>query len=184
VRRVPAFIACGALLAGCGGAERQDADEPTGTYELEVARATFPSTLELSETGELRIAVRNAGDETAPHVAVSLQGIMRDDEQAGLADPARPVFVLDGTPSNGDTAYVQTWAYGPLPPGGTREFHWKLTPALAGSHTITYTIAAGLDGNAQARTAGGDPATGSVTVRVDGAPTQQTVDPATGDVER
>jgi hypothetical protein len=186
VRRVLACIGCCALLAaGCGGGgERQDADEPSGTYELEVVQARFPSDQSISASADLRIAVRNTGEGTAPDVAVSLEGLTRRDEQAGLADPTRPVFVIDRSPRDGDTAYVQTWALGPLPPGGTREFTWKLTPVLAGTHTLKYTIAAGLDGAAKARTAGGGPPTGSLTARVSDAPADATVNPDTGAVER
>ncbi|HEU4658068.1 MAG TPA: hypothetical protein VFR97_11100 [Capillimicrobium sp.] len=184
MRRVLAMTACCALLAGCGGGTRQDADEASGTYELKVVSATFPQSQSISEPAKLRIAVRNTGEGTAPDVAVSLDGLYRRNEMPGLADPEQPVFIVDEEPQDGHTAYVGTWALGPLPAGGTREFTWKLTPAVAGTHTVKYTVAAGLDGKAKARTAGGGPPSGSITVRVSDAPADATVNPETGAVER
>lgn len=185
MRRVLAFISCCALLAGCGGGgERQDADEPSGTFELEVVEARFPSKLSIGERAKLAISVRNAGKETAPNVAVSIEGLYRRSEQEGVADPWRPVFIVDRGPSDGETAYVGTWSLGPLPPGGTQEYTWELTPVRAGTHTLTYTAAAGLDGRARAHAAGGGPPTGTITTRVSDAPTDATVDPETGAVER
>ena len=178
--------ACCVLLtvAGCGGGERQDADEPSGTFELEVAEAEFPGQQSIGQRADLRITVRNTGEETAPNVALSLEGLYRRDEMPGLADPERPVFIVDDGPKDGETAYVGTWTLGPLPPGGKREFTWRLTPVLAGTHTISYTAAAGLDGRARAQTAGGEAPTGAVTARVSDAPTNATVDPKTGEVVR
>lgn len=184
MRRVLVAIGCCALIAGCGGGERQDADEPNGSFELEVVQATFPSAQSIGQHAELKIAVRNAGEETAPNVAVSIEGLYRRSEQPGLADPSRPVFIVDQGPKDGETAYVGTWSTGPLPPGGTQEFTWRLTPVVAGTHTLSYTAAAGLDGRAKAHAAGGGPPTGSVTARVSDAPTDATVDPETGAVER
>ena len=37
------------LVAGCGGGPRQDADEPTGTYKLEVAAAKFPASQSIAQ---------------------------------------------------------------------------------------------------------------------------------------
>lgn len=184
MRRVLPFIACCVLVAGCGGGERQDADEPSGSFELEVVEASFPSAQSIGKRAELRISVRNAGKETAPNVAVSIEGLYRRSEQQGVADPSRPVFIVDQGPRGGETAYVGTWSIGPLPPGGTEEFTWELTPVQSGTHTLTYTAAAGLDGRARAHAAGGGPPTGTVTARVSDAPTEATVDPETGAVER
>lgn len=184
VRRVPALIACCALLAGCGGGERQDADEPSGSFELEVVDASFPASQSIGQSAKLTISVRNAGKETAPNVAVSLDGLYRRSEQEGVADPWRPVFIVDRGPAEGATAYVGTWSLGALAPGATKEFTWRLTAVVPGTHTLSYTAEAGLDGRARAHARSGGPPTGKVTARVSDAPTEATVDPETGAVER
>jgi hypothetical protein len=177
-------MACCALLAGCGGGERQDADEPSGTFELEIAEASFPGSQQIGETAELTIAVRNVGEGTAPNVSLSVEGFYRRLEMQGLADPERPVFVLEQTPADGETSYVGTWSLGPLPAGGTKEFTWRLTPVVAGTHTLKYTAAAGLDGKAVGRDAGGGPPSGTITARVSDEPVDARVDPETGAVEK
>lgn len=187
VRRVLGFLACGILLAGfagCGGGTRQDADEPSGTFEVRVVRSSFPAHQSISSPATMRIAVRNDGGRTIPDVAVSIDGFTRQDQQPGLADPNRPVWVVDRGPVGGDTAYVETWALGALRAGATREFTWHVVPVLPGTHVVTWTVAAGLDGNAKAHTASGGRPTGTFTVHVSDAPAQATVDPRTGAVVR
>ena len=92
--------------------------------------------------------------------------------QPDLADPERPQFAVNGvqreiggfpeaknsTPVGCDTAYVNTWACGPLGVGKERKFTWTVTPVKAGSYKITWRVAAGLNGKAKAVTAGGGPA--------------------------
>ena len=53
-------------------------------------------------------------------------------------------------PGGGETAYVNTWALGPLDAGSTRTFVWQVVPVKAGLHTVHYTVAAGLAGKANA----------------------------------
>ena len=66
-----------------------------------------------------------------------------------LADPVRPVFAVNGVPveiggfpeakndtARGcDTAYVNTWACGPLRPGRERTMRWSVTAVKAGGRT-------------------------------------------------
>jgi hypothetical protein len=59
---------------------------------------------------------------------------------------------------------------------------WGVTPVLAGRHKLSYAIAAGAGGRVQL--ANGDPARGSLTVRVTAKPAFARVDPRTGRVER
>ncbi len=56
----------------------------------------------------------------------------------------------EAAPLGCDTAYVNTWACGPLRPGRTRTFRWSVTAVKAGDFEVSYTVAAGLDGNAKA----------------------------------
>jgi len=174
--------ACCALLVGCGGGERQDTGEKGATYDVDVVAADFPKDQSISSPAELTIDVRNTGDHAIPDLAVSLDGVSTLNDQPGLSDPIEPVWVVADSPASGDTAYDFTWAVGKLDAGATKSLRWRLTPATPGTHTLKWTVAAGLHGKAKARLKGGGLPTGEFTVRVSDAPQQATVDPDTGAV--
>ena len=146
-------------LAGCGSEARQDADEPEGTFRIEVVDASFPKRQQIAEPVEFKVSVRNADDETLRNVAVTVQtepqginapiafGQRSLDE--GLSDSGRPIWVLDEGPLGGDVANVNTWSAGTLRAGETRELTWKLVAARAGRFTIGYRVSPGLTGRAQ-----------------------------------
>lgn len=165
------------LAAGCGGAT-QASDEPSGTFRVEVAGASFPARQHIAEPVTLRIRVRNGGRQTVPDVAVTVQtdpagpgqapvAFGQDASDTRLADPRRPVWIVDRAPAGGDTAYTNTWALGALRSGRSRVFVWHLLPARAGAYTVSYRVFAGLTG--KARTARGR-TTGSFRVVVENKP--------------
>ncbi len=156
-------------LGACGGEESQDADEPAGTYPVDVVKATFPAKQRLADASVLEISVRNAGEKTIPNIAATIesgdksgeattsgnaQAFAEVSEQAGLADPSRPVWVLDAGPRGGVTAYTNTWALGRLKPREVKTFRWRVTAVKSGVHSVRYKLAAGLDGKARAVLAG------------------------------
>jgi hypothetical protein len=177
------------LLAGCGG-ERQDANEPSATYKVAVVKASFPKDQNISDVSEMRVTVRNADTRTIPNITVTITsgdakggaGFMTQAQSAALSDPNRALWIVDKEPPGGATAYVSTWALGELPAGRSRSFVWKVTPVVAGSHTLRYRVAAGLNGKAKAQLDSGDEAAGTFRVNVSDKPPQTTVDPKTGDV--
>jgi hypothetical protein len=171
-------------VAGCGGGERQDAAEPSGTFEVDVVRASFPTKQHLAQSERFVIAVRNSGEKTVPNVAVTVSSFAERSEQAGLADPERAVWIIDDSPRGGQTAYTNTWALGRLAPGQTRRFVWRVTAVQAGTHTVKWQVAAGLNGKAKATLSGNRAPAGSVTVDVSDKPGQAHVDPKTGKVVR
>ena len=171
-------------VAGCGGGERQDAAEPSGTFRVAVVNASFPTKQRLAKSERFVIAVRNTGRKDVPNVAVTVNSFASRSQQAGLADPSRPVWVVDAAPPGGDTAYTNTWALGRLAPGQTRRFVWRVTAVQAGTHTVKWAVAAGLNGKAKATLAGNRAPAGSVTVDVSAKPAQASVDPETGKVTR
>jgi hypothetical protein len=181
-----ALAAAAAVVAACGddGAARQDADEPSGTWKLDVLEAEFPRRQRLAETAEMRIRVRNESARPVPNIAVTVDGFSRRSERPGLADAERPVWIVDDGPRGGVTAYASTWALGPLEPGATKTFRWRVTPVRAGRFRVSYRVAAGLDGRARAVVAGGARPEGTFTVQVSRRPGQARVDPETGDVIR
>lgn len=179
---VGALFALG--MAGCGGGDRQDKNEPSGNFPVRVVTATFPKAQHIADQTRMRIAVRNTGNQTVPNVAVTVHGFTRRDTQPGLADPNKPVWIVDRGPKGGDTAYVGTWALGRLAPNQTRVFEWRVTPIQPGTYRVSYEIAAGLNGKAKARAAGGRIPQGRWLIRVSAKPPQARVNPNTGAVER
>jgi hypothetical protein len=180
-----AVLATAVLSAGCGGSPRQDADEPKGTYRLEVADAKFPASQAIAESSTMSIRVRNADSKAAPNVAVTVEtdpgkpgrgtaafGQRVDDPR--LSDPERPVWVVDDGPKGGDSAATNTWALGPIKAGETKEFRWKVTAVEPGSYTIKYRISPGLDG--RARLARGGRTDGSFQVQIQDKPVPARVD--------
>jgi len=177
----------GALaLAGCGGGARQDASEPAGIYPVNVVRASFPLAQRLAGQVRMVITVNNAGVKTIPNIAVTIEGADRAapaqafgaaDPQVGLADPSRPIWIIDRGPRGGDTAYVNTWTLGQLKPHQERTFIWFVTPTIAGTHTVRYRVAAGLNGKARAQLAGGGIPAGTFTVAVSAKPAGVKVSP-------
>lgn len=178
-----ALLAIGAGASGCGG-ERQDANETAGTFNVDVVSARFPLRQRLAKQEALVLRVRNADSRTIPDIAVTVDSFSRRDERQDLADPNRPVWIVDNSPVGGDTSYSNTWALGPLGPGRTRTFTWKVTPIQAGAHRVSFRVAAGLNGKAKAQLAGGRASEGSFAVKVSGKPSQARVDPSTGRVVR
>jgi hypothetical protein len=170
-RHIRALLALAGIviLAGCGD-ERQDEDEPSGEFPVEVVEARFPEEQKLAKRSDLVITLRNAGDETIPNIGVTVDGFnyrKRDDAQ--LADPERPVFAVNGvpvriagfpeskdaTPRGCDTAYVNTWACGPLRPGREQRFRWSVTAVRSGNYRLDWRVNAGLYGKARAVEPGG-----------------------------
>jgi hypothetical protein len=163
---VIAALGCGLVVAGCGGGERQDADEPSGTYKIQVVEAKFPDHQSLAKRSTMTITVKNVDSKTIPNVAVTVKSFDQTKNDPTLADPRRPQFIVNRGPAGGDTAYVGTSALGPLKPGETKTFKWDVTAVVAGKYNLKYAVAAGLDGKAKAVLSGGGAPKGAFTGHV------------------
>jgi hypothetical protein len=179
-------------VAGCGGGgSRQDANEPSGKFPVKIVTSSFPTRQRLAQTSLLRIGVQNTGGKTVPALAITISidknavhPFSYYDPQPGLADPDRPVWVLENgfpklagqTASAGaETANDKTFDFGTLKPGKTTEAVWKVTPVRGGIYTIDYEVDAGLNGKAKAVTSDGSPVTGSFAVKISTTPPQTRV---------
>jgi hypothetical protein len=172
-----AVIALAVLAAGCGGSARQDADEPSGRFKVQVVSASFPKSQHIAESVQLKVRVRNADDRTLRNVAVTVQTKPADGTAAtafgqrstdtALADSGRPVWILDQGPEGGETVDVNTWSAGTLGPGESKELTWKLVATKAGDYTIGYRVFPGLTGRA---TAAPGRTSGSFDITIDDQP--------------
>jgi hypothetical protein len=204
-----AFAALALVVSACGGSKpRQDASEPTGEFPVAVNAAKFPTDQRLAETSDLRLQIENTGADQVPNLAVTIYtgdqkasgSFSVRSDQPGLADPNRPVWVLengfpklatssgesvkelDAAPSAGAAAaQTDTFAFGPLDAGDTKDIVWRVTPVIAGTYTVHYELAAGLNGKARAVTDDGSPVTGEFVVTVSDKPPRASVD-ANGNV--
>jgi hypothetical protein len=195
------LAACGVVLAmlvsGCGGSE-QDAHEPKGVYEMEVLKARFPPKQAIASDERLALVVRNSGTHTIPNVAISLNSLNYTSDYPHLAVDKRPVWIVNRAPGpvpavrvlseevyppgGSETAYVNTWALGPLAPGASKIFVWHVTPVKAGEHIVYYRVAAGLGGKTRAQLAHGSPVIGKFAVAVAPRPPHTHVNPYTGEI--
>jgi hypothetical protein len=171
-------------LAGCGGGERQDAGQKSGSYQVKIVSTSFPAEQSISSPAAMQIVVRNDGKQAVPDLTVSLEGLSDRNDQASLADQEQPVWVVEDQPGNATTAYDATWSLGALKVGEQKRFTLRLVPSVPGTHTVKWAVDAGLTGTYSARTAGGRRPAGTFTVRVSTEPAPATVDPETGAVVR
>jgi hypothetical protein len=193
-----ALVGSAVLASGCGGGTRQDAHEAARSYEMKIVRASFPAKQAVARPTTLELQVRNTGSVTVPNVAITLDSLSYTEHFPELAANKRPVWAIERGPGpvanppvesqevsqggGAQTAYVNTWALGPLAPGSTQTFRWELVPVKPGAHTVNFLVAAGLSGKAKVRVASGGPLGGRFTVNVAPAPATTHVDPATGRV--
>jgi len=98
------LVAAAALLAACGGGERQDVHEPSGTWKLDVLSASFPGKQHLGESTTLAVTVKNADSREVPDMAVTIDGFNQLRDDPTLADPKRPIWIVNTPPVNAASA--------------------------------------------------------------------------------
>jgi hypothetical protein len=209
-------------ISACGGGERQDVNEPSGDFPVQIVKADFPSKQQLAQNTNLTLSVANTGDKTIPDLAITIftssnastsessgtttgttgtgtaatasggsgdlptaQGSFSvRSEQEGLAIPFRPVWILEeGFPklagqtasAGAEAAQTDTYSFGALAPNQTRAMVWNVTPVQAGTFTVHYRVAAGLQGKARAVTGDGSIPEGEFVVRISSTPPQTRV---------
>jgi hypothetical protein len=189
------------VLSACGSGAEQNATEPLGKFRVAISTASFPHSQKLAQHSHLVIAVRNSGTKTIAHLAVTIcnvtcaypapkgegtaaQAFAAAINQPYLASSSRPMWIVDQAPGpcqyscqnggqgGGVTAYSNTWALGPLRPGRTIRFDWKVTAVQPGKHVVAWQVAAGLNGRAKAVLADGTQPHGTFVVDVSSKPEQ------------
>jgi hypothetical protein len=114
---VVAVVAAAVGLSGCGSGARQDKNEPSGNFPVQVTAATFPSHQVLAQRSRLVIQIRNTGSKTIPDLAVticnvtcrypapvgegtSVQPFAHWLNMPGLAYHSRPTWIIDTPPGH------------------------------------------------------------------------------------
>ena len=62
----------GVGIASCGGGQRQDANEPSGNFPVQVVSADFPSKQSLAQNTNLTLGVKNTGHDAIPDLAITI----------------------------------------------------------------------------------------------------------------
>ena len=164
-------LAALSLAIGACGQEKQDENEPTGKFKVDVVSASFPGRQHLAEEATLRIEIQNKDSREIPNLAVTVDGFGQRHENDEFADPERPVWLVNEPPHNSSSALTNTWTVGRVPAGQTSTLNWNVTALRAGTYTVRYRVAAGLDGKAIAESFDGSgPAKGSFIARISRAP--------------
>jgi hypothetical protein len=162
--------------------EDESSEEPATGGSTTGESTTGESTTEGSTTGESTTGESTTGAPGAG--APGDESFSVRSAQPGLSIPSRPVWILENgypklageaAPAGGQTSSTRTFSFGALEPGDTREIIWKVTPVQAGAYTISYTVAAGLQGKAVAVTADGSVPEGEFVVRISDVPPQTRV---------
>jgi hypothetical protein len=187
-------LAAALALGACGGASSHPAARRHASYHVVISQASFPASQRLAERTTLLIAVRNAGTQTIPNIAVTIlnpkygtaaqafgQDINANTDQV-LASRSRPVWIIDRPPGpclyscqsgaggSGVTAFSNTWALGRLAPGHTVRFEWGLTAVAPGRYTIEYQVAANVTGDTRAVDLHGRVPSGRFQVQISSSP--------------
>ena len=209
-----AVLALGTGLAACGGGQRQDATEPSGSFPVQVTTARFPNHQRLAQTHYLELAIKNAGQKTIPNLAVTIYTVAKGQrnlksppystgvgqgsfyirvDEPHLANPFRPVWILEEhypklvtskypleeldkapTPSS-EAAQTDTFQFGSVKPGGSKDIAWRVTPVRTGTYTVHYEVAGSLTGKAKAVTPDGSPVKGELVATISSKPPQTCV---------
>src|SRR5215208_7354593 len=117
--RIAIGIAAITLAVGvtaCGGGQRQDVTEPEGNFPVQVTTAKFPNHQQLARFSYLQLAIKNAGNETIPDLAVTINTVAEGQpnlkspatstgsgqgsfnirvDEPNLPSPFRPVWILE-----------------------------------------------------------------------------------------
>lgn len=186
-----AVAVAAAGLTACGSGSTLS-DEPSGSFRVDVTRASFSARQHISAATDLVLAIRNDAAETIPELAVTVWtgagGVGSAKAQGAFSSPQGPVWLtaagypkllaadtppgkLDAAPSAGaEAAPTNTYVFGELGAGRSRTVVWRVIPVRAGTYTINYALSAGTHGGAQAVTASGARPVGRFCVRIASSP--------------
>jgi hypothetical protein len=179
-------VAMAATVAGCGSVASAPDEPAAKAVQLEVSPARFSTQHQVTgDEVELRLTVRNTGDNPAPNLIVSLFGL-EDRTEVQPGDPNRLRTTPDDLPDSitragwfidsgtGRTPLAQgdNWTGGTLAPGRTKTMRWLLNAQTVGKHSIRYKVSSGLTNN-EAHATSGTGLAGSISAEISDRPAVQ-----------
>lgn len=159
-------------LAACGDDQQAKKSE---TVKVELVDARFAPLQKLAKQETMRITVRNPTDKPIEQItatvspgdpAMSGSGFNTRSADPNVADPDRPIWVVEEAPKNGVTADPAVTRLGPIPAGESASFTWKLMPVRPGTWKVRWTIGGDLDNQVRVSDQQGNPITGTFPVRI------------------
>lgn len=190
---ITTLVASSALLVtACGGSTTgANQTKASGNYPVSVT-ATWPKLQRIDKEAVLTIDVTNTGDREIPQAVVTLTtgvsgtaapAFSNVDTQPGLAEHSKSIWFLDVPPINGETALANSWSLGPIAPGATAHYIWRIHPLVSGPHAINWKVAPAMLGG-MAVLADGSQAAGTLTTVISSKAPTAKVDPKTGKVSK
>lgn len=163
------------FVAGCGGDGRQDADAPSGDWNVTVVEWTFAKNQPLGTPQNFILKVRNDDDREIPNLIATISGMRTKVYQPGAASDVRPIWITRDADYSQFTAYNSaldtSYNLGSLKTGETGSFVVNLTPLRVGAHEVSYRLSPDLFGNGKIiDSATGEQAKDFRTVTIDPAP--------------
>jgi len=159
-------------LAACGDDQQA---KKTETVKLELVGASFAPLQKLAKEETMRITVRNPTSKTIEQVTATVSpgdtagtgsGFDTRSADPGVADPSRPIWVVDEAPKNGVTADPAVTRLGPIAAGKSASFTWKLMPVRPGTYKLRWTVGGNLTNQVRVTDQQGDPISGTFPVRI------------------
>lgn len=162
------------MLAGCGGS-RQDADAPSGKWEVSVLEWKFAKKQPLGTPQNFELKVRNEDSRAIPELILTISGLKTVVYQPGAASDVRPIWLPKDVDYGVVTPYnsplQMSFNLGPLDPGAIETYTLNLTPLRRGSHEVGYRLSPSLFGDGTIVNADdGSEAAATRTVAIDPTP--------------
>jgi hypothetical protein len=112
-----------------------------------------------------------------PHLAFPFRPVwILEEAYPKVIKPGQPLKQLSKTPTSGAaSAATDTFQFGSVKPGDTKNIVWRVTPVRTGTYTVHYEVSASVTGKASAVTPDGSPVRGEFVATISGKPPQTCV---------
>ena len=122
---IAAALLAATVASGCGGGERQDVERAgRAPITVQVTRARLPAPAGSRRDRAVLRRRPQPRDRDGPERRDDRRRLRQPGRACpGAADPQRPIWIINAGPIGGRTAYVNTWALGPLKPGQIADVH-------------------------------------------------------------
>src|SRR4051794_8090659 len=112
-----------------------------------------------------------------PHLAFPFRPVwILEEDYPKVVKPGQPLKQLAKAPtSSAASSATDTFQFGSVEPGDSKNIAWRVTPVRAGTYTVHYEVSASLTGKAKAVTPDGSPVRGEFVATISAKPPQACV---------